>query len=746
MSNAASAKLVQDILALFTSAVSVPNVSQKLAGLAPKNKMAPTVSNAISGAPPQIGAKIVNALDADTLTKVIISFITLKPNSVKKITDITKPDTIADAIISLIRSSLNSGKNLKTVMKPEVTREIATSLGNNRKGNVAKLILKLIQNSMTQNKALTKPIAEEAVKIAGAPNSNAILKIITEALTKNETPSKVEEIKVKVTQVPKSNNKNTANLIFRVIMNLFKTNGKMAEGPAPPPNFFAANTFRQANRPKNGRKWYFGTKNGETGWYLNKGGAVVGPGPGPGGDPNFFAVNTFRQANRPKNGRKWYFGTKNGKTGWYLNKGGAVVGPGPGSGPTFGPGGRPNFFKLNLSALLKWRRENPGNTANVNSAISKFIKNSLNKIRYSYSSSERLSRLVDLLKQLPINFNGRRDIVSAIIAMIREITNLNKFFNFNRNLRGVNNRTIREALEIQRRRLEKRRTEERRPGESYNNYERRMRRALGGSGPSRYPGESNSNYNRRRRSTANANAIRRAIIRAEPPRSRNNGGGYGPGGGAGGGAGGGYGPGGGAGGGYGPGGGTGGGYGPGGGAGGAPPPPLPPSQKQAINNVGGAVNAVQTVALVPGGAPEVAKAAEALNETGGNVRLAINVKGVSPAAIKAVQNLGGVSQTVKILEGLNTMAQTPATQRRKAATRRTRRPKKSPIRLTELNRVIAAVKKQKLISLMAHNITRTNNIHPNDEKLKGYYKKVMKSYLLKKPFAKIVKKAAKKNV
>jgi len=150
------------------------------------------------------------------------------------------------------------------------------------------------------------------------------------------------------------------------------------------------------------------------------------------------------------------------------------------------------------------------------------------------------------------------------------------------------------------------------------------------------------------------------------------------------------------------------------------------------------------VALVPGGAPEVAKAAEALNETGGNVRLAINMKGVSPAAIKAVQNLGGVSQTVKILEGLNTMAQTPETRRRKAAAPSARRPKKSPVRLVELNRVIASVKKQKLISLMAHNVTRTNNIHPNDEKLKKYYRKVMKSYLLKKPFANIAKKAAKK--
>jgi hypothetical protein len=592
----------------------------------------------------------------DEIVRLIQSGVSVA--NLKKVPGVTS-DTIADAIISLIRKSLNSGKNLKNVLKPEVTREIAMSLGNNRKGNVAKLILKLIQNSITPTKALTKPTAAEAVKIAGAPNSNSILKIITEALAKNETPAKAEEIKVKVAQAPKSNNKNTANLIFKVIMNLFKTNDKMAEAP---PNFFTANTFRQVNRPKNGRKWYFGTQgegaNRKTGWYLNTGGAVAGP----------------------------------------------MVQP---VGPALGPMGRPNFSKLNLSALLKWRRENPGNTTNANSAISKLIKEMMNKIRYSYSSSERLARLIELLKQLPPNFSGRRDIVSAIIAIIREITNLNKFSNLNRNLRGVNNRNIRNALDIQRRRIQKRRTEERRPGEGYDDYERRLRRA---TGPSRYPGESESNYNRRRRNTVNTNALRRAIARAEPPRPRNNGGGYVPGGGA------------------------------------APPPPLPSTQQRAINNVGGAGNAVQTVALVPGGAPEVAKAAEALNETGGNVRLAINMKGVSPAAIKAVQNLGGVSQTVKILEGLNTMAQTPETRRRKAAAPRARRPKKSPVRLVELNRVIASVKKQKLISLMAHNVTRTNNIHPNDEKLKKYYRKVMKSYLLKKPFANIAKRAAKKRV
>jgi len=611
MSNAARAKLVQEILALFTGAVPVPNARQKLAGLAPKKNLAPAVSNAISTATPEIGSKIISATD---------------------------PDVLADAIISLIRSSLNSGKNLKKVLKPEVTQQIAASLDESPKSNVAKLILKLIKNSMTVNKALTKPVAEEAVKIAGAPNSNSILKIILNSLSKNETPAKAAEIKAKISQAPKSNNKNTSNLIFRVIMNLFKTNVKMA---AP----------------------------------------VVGP-----------------------------------------------------TGPVFGPVQRPNLTKLNLLALFKWKRNYPGNT-NVNSAISKLIRETLDKIRYSYSSSERLSRLVELLKQLPPNYSGRREVVAAIIAMIREITNLNKFSYFNRNLRGVNNRNIRDELENKRRRLLKRKTEERRSGESYNNYERRLRRAVGGSGPSRRPGESNYNYNRRRHEVANANALKRAIARAEPPRPRNNGGagGYGPGAGAGGS------------GGYGPGAGGAGGYGPGAGAGGAPPP-LPAPLRTAINNVGGAGNAVQTVALVPGGAPEVAKAAEALNETGGNVRLAINVKGVSPAAINAVQKLGGVSQTVKILEGLNTMAQTPETQRRKAARSRTRRPKKSPIRLVELNRVIAAVKKQKLISLMAHNVTRTNNIHPNDEKLKKYYRKVMKSYLLKKPFANIAKRAAKKRV
>ena len=189
------------------------------------------------------------------------------------------------------------------------------------------------------------------------------------------------------------------------------------------------------------------------------------------------------------------------------------------------------------------------------------------------------------------------------------------------------------------------------------------------------------------------------------------------------------------------GGGSGVGYG-GGNGGGGGVPPLPTNQERAINNAGGVNKAMNTVLQVPGGAPEVAKAAEALNEAKGNTTYAIQVKGASPAAVNAVQKLGGSTNTIHVLEGLNTMSKTHATRKRM---RETRRPKKAlRPRVAELNRVLEAVKKQRLISLAAHNVTKTHNIHPNDEKLKKYYKKVLKANILRTPFAKIVRKAVTK--
>ena len=153
---------------------------------------------------------------------------------------------------------------------------------------------------------------------------------------------------------------------------------------------------------------------------------------------------------------------------------------------------------------------------------------------------------------------------------------------------------------------------------------------------------------------------------------------------------------------------------------------------------------MNTVAQVPGGAPEIAKAAEALNESKGNTTYAIRVKGASPEAVNAVQKLGGPNNAVNVLEGLNTMSQTHETRKRKRGTRRSKKVLRP--RVAELNRVINAVKKQRLISLVAHNVTKTHNIHPNDEKLKKYYKKVLKANILRTPFAKIAKGAAKKRV
>lgn len=173
---------------------------------------------------------------------------------------------------------------------------------------------------------------------------------------------------------------------------------------------------------------------------------------------------------------------------------------------------------------------------------------------------------------------------------------------------------------------------------------------------------------------------------------------------------------------------------------GKPLAPLPSNQQSAINKAGGHQTALQTIAAVPGGAPQVALAAQALNETNGNRQLAVE-RGVAPAAINAVQKLGGSTNAGYVLEGLNTLAQTRKTQVRKAA--RKGKKKTQSLRLNELNNVINAVKKRKLISIVAHNVTHSG-IHNNENRKKKYYKKVIKSSILRRPLANKVRAAAKK--
>ena len=450
----------------------------------------------------------------------------------------------------------------------------------------------------------------------------------------------------------------------------------------------------------------------------------------PGAQPNFIEAKIigsnlqrrpiYNKSNWP-NG--YIFTTRGNKTGFFKNTGGAP--PAAPVGPVVpAPPVRPvppanvpaaprNYTKMALKNLLNARRKYPDNKDAIAKAIRKIFDDELRGVRYD-GRTKRARRIGDMLRILPRNFNGRRNATALVIDDIRNTRNKTNLSNLKSNLGSVPNEDVRRAFDEQRRRLERRKS----PYESNNEYRRRGEREPRRFSPRR-AGESNYNYDRRREEY-NRNEMRRrreAHSRSEIPSSGGNAGFRGS-----------EGP--------------RGNFGPRGNMG--APPPIPSNEQRAINNAGGATRALNRIANVPGGAPEVAKAAEALNETNGNVNKAIYIKGASPAAVAAVKNLGGHANAVNVLSGLNTMAQKPETRARK--TTRTRKSKVLRPRVAELNRVINAVKKQRLISLVAHNVTKTHDIHPNDEKLKKYYKKVIKANILRRPFAKIAKKAAKKRV
>jgi hypothetical protein len=445
---------------------------------------------------------------------------------------------------------------------------------------------------------------------------------------------------------------------------------------------------------------------------------------GPNVQPNFMNANKNNNGKFKPPPPGYILTTRNGKTGWFRNKGTPALPSGP-TGPTgpIGPTQPRNYTKMSVRELLEAMKKYPENRSVITEALRKAVEKEIRDLRYEYSKSRRVRKLGDLLRLLPRNYNGRRNASSMVVNDVRETRNNRELSNLRSNLGSVPNENIRRALENQRRRFEnKKRREEnerrlaRRTGGEYAPARRNVVRRTGGEyAPARRnvvrrTNESNNEYELRRR--------RAALENNERIRVASSGGGAGAG------------------------------AGPasyGGGNGGVPPP-LPTNQQRAINNVGGVNKALNTVMNVPGGATEVAKAAEALNETNGNANMAIQIKGASPEAVKAVQNLGGPKNSVVVLEGLNTLSQKHETRKRKAA-RRIARPKKKKtkgVRVAELNRVLESVKKQRLISLAAHNVTKTHNIHPNDEKLKKYYKKVLKANILRTPFANIVKQAAKK--
>lgn len=183
---------------------------------------------------------------------------------------------------------------------------------------------------------------------------------------------------------------------------------------------------------------------------------------------------------------------------------------------------------------------------------------------------------------------------------------------------------------------------------------------------------------------------------------------------------------------------------------------LPAQERLALTNAGGYNNAAAAVSNA-GGPNTVERAINALNANGGNVNAAMQKTGLPRQVFNNVNKLGGPVTARRTLTAVKKVTMKTAPYVGQNATQRVapnmyalapvkkHRKKRMEVKLAELNRVINAVKKKKLISLVAHNVTRTN-IHANNGRLKPYYKRVIKAAILKKPFAKIARGHAKKLV
>jgi hypothetical protein len=184
---------------------------------------------------------------------------------------------------------------------------------------------------------------------------------------------------------------------------------------------------------------------------------------------------------------------------------------------------------------------------------------------------------------------------------------------------------------------------------------------------------------------------------------------------------------------------------------------LPAQERLALTSAGGYNNAAAAVANA-GGPATVERAIAALNANGGNVNAAMQKTGLPRQVFNNVNKLGGPVTARRTLTAVKKVTVKTAPYVGPNATRRVapnvyalapvkkhRKKRRTEVKLAELNRVINAVKKKKLTSLVAHNVTKTN-IHANENRLKSYYKRVIKAAILKKPFAKIARGHAKKLV
>jgi hypothetical protein len=173
---------------------------------------------------------------------------------------------------------------------------------------------------------------------------------------------------------------------------------------------------------------------------------------------------------------------------------------------------------------------------------------------------------------------------------------------------------------------------------------------------------------------------------------------------------------------------------------------LPANQKQALAAVpGGAPAANAVINAVPGGQKAIIEAAEALNEFP-NAKQAMELKGISPTAIAAVKKIAGNKplNAISIVGAVNTLKK-KAPKAGKSTSGAKRRRKPQGPRTVEIDRVLSRTLKKNLASLVAHNITRTNNIKGTLKKYKKPALKILtKAQILRTKAANRARQSAKK--
>ena len=140
---------------------------------------------------------------------------------------------------------------------------------------------------------------------------------------------------------------------------------------------------------------------------------------------------------------------------------------------------------------------------------------------------------------------------------------------------------------------------------------------------------------------------------------------------------------------------------------------LPPAQKNAVQQAGGINNSLRIIQN-GGGAQEVAKAAEALNEFP-NANQAMAIKNVKPAAIAAVKAIGTPNRAMNVVNAVTNMnvRVSPTPVNKKAP---------QPIRVKLMKEIIKRLTKEEIIQLVGESALGNKKANSKNELVKNFTK------------------------